>query len=213
MCIRDRFESVTYPGFLRLAAKYWRKGLEEMWRSFSKRAFVRALSRLMPEIRVEHLVPARSGVRAQAVAGDGSILDDFLIQLSDSVINVNNAPSPAATSALNVGQMVTDKLAEQLEGEGRDQPGRQAEVAGPRVRSDRWPTPRTWELASLIYSPIIKQAPNKPITYQRPGGFATRCFVTWDIYARRTSCSTCRSFAENTRRGSCLDRGFGPDGL
>ena len=112
---RDLFESITYPGFLRLAARYWRKGLEEMWRSFSKRAFVRALSRLMPEIRVEHLVPARSGVRAQAVAGDGSILDDFLIQLSDSVINVNNAPSPAATSALNVGQMVTDKLAEQLE--------------------------------------------------------------------------------------------------
>ena len=108
---RDLLESITYPGFLKLAAKYWRKGLEEMWRSFSKRA----LSRLMPEIRAEPLTPARSGVRAQAVAGNGTILDDFLIQLSDSVINVNNAPSPAATSALNVGQMVTDKLAEQLE--------------------------------------------------------------------------------------------------
>ena len=112
---RDLLESLTYPGFLKLAAKYWRKGLEEMWRSFSKAAFVRALSRLMPEIRTEHLVPARSGVRAQAVARDGAILDDFLIQLSGSVINVNNAPSPAATSALNVGNLVTDKLAEQLD--------------------------------------------------------------------------------------------------
>ena len=112
---RDLLESLTYPGFLKLAAKYWRKGLEEMWRSFSKKAFVRALSRLMPEIRVEHLVPARSGVRAQAVARNGTILDDFLIQLSGSVINVNNAPSPAATSALNVGKLVTDKLAQQID--------------------------------------------------------------------------------------------------
>ncbi len=107
----DLAEALTYPGFLRLAAKYWRVGAGEMWRSFSKAAFVRALQRLMPEIRSAHLVPARSGVRAQAVARDGSMVDDFVIQQNDRIVNVLNAPSPAATSALNVGKLVVDKLA------------------------------------------------------------------------------------------------------
>ena len=85
-----------------------------MWRSFSKAAFVKALQRLMPEIRSEHLIPARSGVRAQAISPDGAIVDDFIIQASDRIINVNNAPSPAATSSLNIGNIVVDKLAEQF---------------------------------------------------------------------------------------------------
>jgi len=112
--LRDLCETLTYFGFLRLAAKYWRIGAGEMWRSFSKAAFVKALQRLMPEIRGEHLVPARAGVRAQAVATNGSIVDDFVIQGSGRIINVNNAPSPAATSALNIGNLIVDTLDEQI---------------------------------------------------------------------------------------------------
>ena len=112
--IRDLAETLSYGGFLRLAAKYWRTGAGEMWRSLSKRAFVRALARLMPTIRGEHLVPGRTGVRAQAVSSDGAIIDDFLIEASGRVVNVLNAPSPAATSSLNIGRLVVEKLAEQL---------------------------------------------------------------------------------------------------
>ncbi|HEY2839409.1 MAG TPA: L-2-hydroxyglutarate oxidase [Pirellulales bacterium] len=108
--LRDLAESLTYPGFLRLAAKYWRTGMGEMWRSLSKRAFVKALQRLVPEIRVEHLVTAPAGVRAQALQRDGSMVDDFLIQSSGRVINVNNAPSPAATASLNVGRLIVEQL-------------------------------------------------------------------------------------------------------
>jgi len=110
----DLCESLTYPGFLRLAAKYWRVGAGEMWRSFSKAAFVNGLQRLMPQIRSEHLTPARAGVRAQAIAGDGSMVEDFLIQQTDRIVNVENAPSPAATSALNVGTLIVEKLAPAL---------------------------------------------------------------------------------------------------
>ena len=111
----DLAETLTYGGFLRLAAKYWRTGAGEMWRSISKRAFVRALARLMPAIRDEHLVPGRSGVRAQAVAPDGAIIDDFLFEAGGRIVNVLNAPSPAATSSLNIGLLVVDRLAEQLD--------------------------------------------------------------------------------------------------
>jgi len=113
--LHDLLESLTYPGFLRLAAKYWRTGLGEMWRSFSKRAFVKALARLVPEIREEHLVAAPAGVRAQALLRDGSLVDDFLIQQTERVINVENAPSPAATASLNVGNLIVDRLAARLD--------------------------------------------------------------------------------------------------
>src|SRR4051794_21141260 len=86
--LADLAETLTYPGFLRLAAKYWKTGLGEIWRSVSKPAFVKALQRLLPAIRAEHLEPAPAGVRAQAVAPDGSMVDDFLIQETDRVINV-----------------------------------------------------------------------------------------------------------------------------
>ena len=108
--IADLAESLTYPGFLRMAAKYWRMGLGEMWRSVSKAAFVKALQRLVPEIRAEHLEPAPAGVRAQAVTRDGSLVDDFLIQETDRVINVGNAPSPAATASLNIGKLIAERL-------------------------------------------------------------------------------------------------------
>jgi L-2-hydroxyglutarate oxidase len=110
----DLFETLTYPGFLRLAGRYWRAGLGEMWRSLSKAAFVRALQRLVPAIRAEHLEAAPAGVRAQAVARDGALVDDFLIQEAGRVINVGNAPSPAATASLNIGRLIVERLAGRL---------------------------------------------------------------------------------------------------
>ncbi len=112
--IRDLTESLTYPGFLRLAARHWKMGLGEMWRSMSKRAFVRALQRLMPEITADDLVSAPSGVRAQALQRDGSLVDDFLIRSSERCVNVLNAPSPAATSSLNIGRLVVDEILPRL---------------------------------------------------------------------------------------------------
>ncbi len=108
--VRDAWDSLTYTGFLKLAARYWRVGLGEMYRSFSKTAFVRALQRLVPEITSDDLVVGRAGVRAQAVAPDGRMVDDFLIQQSGPLINVANAPSPAATSALNIAASLVDRL-------------------------------------------------------------------------------------------------------
>ncbi len=108
----DLFEALTYPGFLRLAARHWRIGVGEMWRSISKRAFVRALQRLVPEIQPKHLLPAPAGVRAQAVGRDGQLIDDFLVQASGRIVHVGNAPSPAATASLNIGEYVVDRLAE-----------------------------------------------------------------------------------------------------
>ena len=109
--LRDLCETFGYVGFRKLALKHWRMGLAEMWRSCSKPAFVRALQRLVPEIRSEHLTPAPAGVRAQAVSPDGAMVDDFAIDERPRVINVINAPSPAATASLSIGQMVAEKLA------------------------------------------------------------------------------------------------------
>ena len=107
---KDLAETLSYPGFLRLSAKYWRTGLGEMWRSFSKGAFVRALQRLVPEIEEHHLEAVPAGIRAQAVTPEGKLVDDFLIQESSRVIHVGNAPSPAATSSLNIGRLIVEKL-------------------------------------------------------------------------------------------------------
>ncbi|MEM9186878.1 MAG: L-2-hydroxyglutarate oxidase [Planctomycetota bacterium] len=107
---RDLAASLGYGGFLRLAAKHWRMGAGEAWRSVSKRAFVRALQRLAPDIRAEDLEPAPAGIRAQAVAPDGGLVDDFLIERSGRVLNVVNAPSPAATASLVIGETIADRL-------------------------------------------------------------------------------------------------------
>ena len=112
---RDLSESLTYPGFVKLAAKYWRVGAGEMWRSWSKQAFVRALSRLVPEIEATHLTAAPAGIRAQAIGRDGSMIDDFLIEEQKHIINVLNAPSPAATASLNIGALVVDRLAQRFD--------------------------------------------------------------------------------------------------
>ena len=98
--------TLTYPGFWAMARKYWKTGLAELHRSFSKRAFTHALQRLLPEIQEEDLVPAGAGVRAQAVDRKGSLLDDFSIVETENAIHVQNAPSPAATSSLAIGDHI-----------------------------------------------------------------------------------------------------------
>ncbi len=107
---RDLFEALTYPGFHLLMSRVWQVGAQELWRSFSKSAFVKALQRLVPEIRSDQLIVAPPGVRAQAMSKDGFLVDDFLIQRNGNIINVCNAPSPAATSSLNIGKHVLSKL-------------------------------------------------------------------------------------------------------
>ncbi len=112
--VRDLVESLTYPGFIRMAARNWRMGMGELWRSISKRAFVKSLMRLVPEIRAEHLHAAPAGVRAQALSRDGSLVDDFAIQESERVVNVLNAPSPAATASLNIGRLIVERLSKRF---------------------------------------------------------------------------------------------------
>jgi L-2-hydroxyglutarate oxidase LhgO len=110
----DLWEIVRYPGFRKLARGYWRTGLGEMWRSASKQAFVRALKRLVPDIQAEHLVPAPAGVRAQAIRPDGNMVDDFAFHETTRVVHVINAPSPAATASLEIGQMIAARLEQHL---------------------------------------------------------------------------------------------------
>lgn len=112
--LRDLAETLTYAGFLRMAAKHWRTGCGEMWRSFSKAAFVTALQRLVPDIRGEDLDAAPAGVRAMALARDGSIVDDFVIEEHQRFVNVCNAPSPAATSSLQIGLSIVERFVGRL---------------------------------------------------------------------------------------------------
>jgi len=100
-------ETLAWPGFQKVAAKYWRTGMGEMYRSFSKAAFTKALQKLIPEIQESDLVDGGAGVRAQACDRDGGLVDDFLILEEKNVINVCNAPSPAATSSLAIGETVS----------------------------------------------------------------------------------------------------------
>ncbi len=108
--LREMAGTLTFGGFHRLALRHWRMGAGEMWRSLSKGAFVRALQRLAPEIRAEHLTAAEPGIRAQAVLPSGELVDDFLIQSFGPVVNVLNAPSPAATASLEIGRQVVERI-------------------------------------------------------------------------------------------------------
>jgi (S)-2-hydroxyglutarate dehydrogenase len=103
---RDFAEVMTYPGLWKLAIKYADEGLREMIRSWSKNAFVQSLQRLIPEIEADDLIPAHSGVRAQALMNDGSLVDDFLIVKDCRSVHVLNAPSPAATASLEIGKAI-----------------------------------------------------------------------------------------------------------
>lgn len=110
----ELWETISYPGFRQIASKYWKTGLGELRRSFSKAAFVKALQQLLPEVKSEDLLPGGSGVRAQACDPQGNLLDDFLILEQPRVVNVCNAPSPAATSSLAIGEMVAEKALHHL---------------------------------------------------------------------------------------------------
>ncbi|GAB4463373.1 MAG: L-2-hydroxyglutarate oxidase [Elainellaceae cyanobacterium] len=112
--LKDFAEVMAYPGFWKLAAKHADEGIQEIIRSFSKAAFVRSLQRLIPEVQSEDLVPTHAGVRAQALMNDGKLVDDFLIVKGQNSIHVCNAPSPAATSSLEIGKAVTEQIAEQF---------------------------------------------------------------------------------------------------
>lgn len=105
---RDLLDAFSYVGFWRMAGRYWRMGLGELWRSWNKRAFVRALQALLPEITAGDLVPGGAGVRAQALDGDGRLVDDFRIVEARRQVHVLNAPSPAATASLSIGEAIAD---------------------------------------------------------------------------------------------------------
>lgn len=106
--LKELWESLSWPGFRKVAMKYWQTGLGEYYRSFSKTAFTRALQKLVPAIEINDLTPAGSGVRAQACDRTGGLLDDFKIVEKTGIINILNAPSPAATSSLSIGQTVAE---------------------------------------------------------------------------------------------------------
>jgi L-2-hydroxyglutarate oxidase len=108
-------ETLGFPGFRKVVAKYWRTGLGEMYRSYSKAAFTKALQKLMPEIREEDLETGGAGVRAQACDRTGGLLDDFLILEEERAINVCNAPSPAATSSLSIGETIAERVTKKLQ--------------------------------------------------------------------------------------------------
>jgi len=105
---KELWDTLTWPGFQKVAIKYWETGLGEMYRSFSKEAFTKALQVLIPEIQINDLVEGGAGVRAQACDRNGGLLDDFSIVQDEKVINILNAPSPAATSSLSIGKTVAD---------------------------------------------------------------------------------------------------------
>jgi (S)-2-hydroxyglutarate dehydrogenase len=110
----DMARVLTYRGFLRVAGKYMSTGLGEMWRDFSKRAFLAALRRLIPELTLADLLPGPSGVRAQAIDIRGGMVDDFAIGGSAHVLHVQNAPSPAATASLAIGTWLADAARERF---------------------------------------------------------------------------------------------------
>jgi L-2-hydroxyglutarate oxidase len=107
-------ESLAWPGFQKVAFKYWKTGMGEMYRSFSKAAFVKALQKLIPEIQKDDLVDGGAGVRAQACDRKGGLVDDFMIVEKKHVINVCNAPSPAATSSLAIGETIAQLAAKRF---------------------------------------------------------------------------------------------------
>jgi (S)-2-hydroxyglutarate dehydrogenase len=108
--LKDFVEVMTYPGFWKLAAKHADEGIRETIRSFSKAAFVHSLQKLIPEIQSDDLIPTHAGVRAQALMNDGKLVDDFLIVKNRNSVHVCNAPSPAATSSLEIGKAIAAQI-------------------------------------------------------------------------------------------------------
>ena len=107
---RDFVEELTYPALWRLARANWRTGAREIYRSFSKKAFVRGLKKLVPEVEEEDVLPAVAGVRAQALTQEGKLVDDFLIAEGKNSVHVLNAPSPAATASIPIGEEIARRI-------------------------------------------------------------------------------------------------------
>ena len=112
--VRDLAETARWPGFWRLMSRTWATGMGEVWRSLSRRAFLRDLQRLVPELAAEDLLPGGSGVRAQAVDRAGRLVDDFHILPGPRALHVLNAPSPAATASIAIGEHVAERAAAAL---------------------------------------------------------------------------------------------------
>jgi (S)-2-hydroxyglutarate dehydrogenase len=110
----EMLESITWPGFQKVAIKYWKTGIGEFYRSFSKTAFTNALRKFIPEVQEDDLIPAEAGVRAQACDKEGGLLDDFNIIERPKAIHILNAPSPAATSSLSIGKTIAQLASKQL---------------------------------------------------------------------------------------------------
>jgi len=113
--LSEAWNTFSYRGFWNLAAKYWRTGLYEVWRSLSKRAFLNSLRRYVPELCLGDLIPGGSGVRAQAVTAEGKLVDDFLLQEQDRRLDVLSAPSPGATGSLSIGKYLAQRVLHQLD--------------------------------------------------------------------------------------------------
>jgi (S)-2-hydroxyglutarate dehydrogenase len=111
---RDLRRTLSWPGTWRLAARQWRAGLAEISYAVSRRALVTRLQRLVPELRAGDLLPGPAGIRAQAVARDGTLVDDFAFSRTGRVLHVRNAPSPAATSSLAIARLVADRAEAEL---------------------------------------------------------------------------------------------------
>jgi (S)-2-hydroxyglutarate dehydrogenase len=108
--VRDLRETVRSPGFRRLARRHWRTGVAETVRDLSVRSFVAAARRLLPDLEAADVLPGRAGIRAQALAPDGTLLDDFVFHEAQGVVHVRNAPSPGATSSLAIASVVADRV-------------------------------------------------------------------------------------------------------
>ncbi len=112
--ITDVLQMAAFPGFWKMAAKYYKMGFKEFYRSLSKAAFVKSLQKLIPEITEEDIEPGGAGVRAQALERDGKLTDDFRIVESEKMIHVLNAPSPAATASLSIGDKISELIISRL---------------------------------------------------------------------------------------------------
>lgn len=110
--MRDFWETISYPGFWKLARKHLGEGMREIYRSLSKAAFVHSLQQLVPDVRAEHLVPCNAGVRAQALLDDGRLVDDFLLVRGHNALHVCNAPSPGATASLEIGKAIVEQISQ-----------------------------------------------------------------------------------------------------
>jgi (S)-2-hydroxyglutarate dehydrogenase len=131
---RDLMEAVSFTGFQKLAARYWQTGLQEMARDFSKLQFLRSLQVYVPELTMADLLPGPSGVRAQALNADGSLVDDFVFNTQGNrVVHVRNAPSPGATSSLAIARHIVDTAAEVFGLDGKALPAAPASLPSPTL--------------------------------------------------------------------------------